>query len=326
MAGAPGGLTASIRRKLQEGRTPEEIVQELVAGGLGQVSAQRFVDRALAEDASGAPLPPASPPPFVPVEGSAAQDGSAPADALDEFIQTRTAETQAAEAKVGRKTLWVGSILMCSGIVITAVSYLMAEPGQRYTLMWGPVAFGLLVWGKAVIGGFANARTFAWFSAAASIALPLVLTVVTLGVVAATEPEPLQINSSEARVAEAMKSKTTSAERYAAMRKADHDAFEARRASLDVDGLLALWDEAADKDKCDFAMQMLRYTGEHRQWLAGELASRIHGSSESVMICNARAALELDWDTGAAIYHQWQNSDNPRLKSAATIAMRRASR
>ena len=32
MAATTGGLTPSIRRKLQEGKTPEEIVQELVAG------------------------------------------------------------------------------------------------------------------------------------------------------------------------------------------------------------------------------------------------------------------------------------------------------
>src|SRR5688500_18886076 len=107
MAATNGGLTTSIRRKLQEGRTPEEIVQELVAGGLGQTSAQRFVDRALAEDASAAPLPP-------PASPSEAPQG----DALDTFIQTKTVETQAAEEKVGRKSLWAGSALMCAGVGI----------------------------------------------------------------------------------------------------------------------------------------------------------------------------------------------------------------
>src|SRR5688572_31947085 len=161
MAAPTGGLTTSIPRKLQEGRTPDEIVQELVAGGLGQVSAQRFVDRALAEDASAAPLPPAPPLPD--------QAADAPADGLDQFIQTKTAETQAENAKTGRGSLWAGSLLMCGGILITGFSYIMADPGERFTLMWGPVAFGFLIWGQSVLKGFANFRTFAWFSAVASI-------------------------------------------------------------------------------------------------------------------------------------------------------------
>ena len=86
MAATPGGLTASIRRKLHDGKSPDEIIQELVAGGLGQTSAERFVDRALAEDASAAPLPPVA-------------ETAAPVDELDQFIQTNTAETAAENAK-----------------------------------------------------------------------------------------------------------------------------------------------------------------------------------------------------------------------------------
>jgi hypothetical protein len=317
MAETTGGITASIRRKLQEGRTPEEIVQELVAGGLGQASAQRFVDRARAENATATPLPPPTPD---------MSDAPKQADALDQFIQTRTAETEAENAKTGRAALWIGSLLMCSGIVITAVSYIMAGPGERYRLMWGPVAFGFIVWGQSVFKGFARARTFAWFSAVASIVVPLVLTVIMLGVVAASEPAEDDPN---AQAAEVLRSMNTPEEKNAAITKSYKDEFEARRANLDVDGLLALWDEAGEKDepdetrlKCDFAMQMAVYTGEHRQWLANELVSRIDGASDQAKICNARAALVLDWDTGAAVYRQWQNGDNTRLKSAAANAMK----
>ena len=122
MAGSPGGLTTSIRRKLQDGKTPEEIVKELVAGGLTEVSAQRFVDRAIAEDATAPPLPPL---PETP----------APADSLDQFLQTKTAAAEASAAKTGRKQLWIASSLMCGGILITAVSYITADAGERFTLM-----------------------------------------------------------------------------------------------------------------------------------------------------------------------------------------------
>ena len=193
MAGTPSGLTTSIRRKLQQGRTPEEIVQELVAGGLGQVSAQRFVDRALAEDDSALPPPPIA-------------DLPAPIDELDQFIQTKSAETEAENAKTGSKSLWVASMLMCGGVAITGVSYIMAAPGERFTLMWGPVVFGFLLWGKSVLQGLGNARTFAWFSAFGSIAAPVALSVVLLGVAVVsgpTEEELQQLELAEDEAADA---------------------------------------------------------------------------------------------------------------------------
>ena len=58
MAQGNGGLTVSIRRKLQDGMAPEDIVRELATGGMTAVSAQRFVDRALAEHETSPPLPP----------------------------------------------------------------------------------------------------------------------------------------------------------------------------------------------------------------------------------------------------------------------------
>ena len=175
MAGSPGGLTASIRRKLQDGKTPEEIVSELVATGMTQVSAQRFVDRAVLEQQSAPPLPPVA-------------EAPAPVDELDQFIQTKSAETEAAAAKTGRRSLWVASALMCAGVAITGISFMMAGEGDRFTLMWGPVAFGLLLWGKTVIQGFANFRTFAWFSAIGSLLAPIVLTIVLLIAIVATAP------------------------------------------------------------------------------------------------------------------------------------------
>jgi len=194
MAAAPGGLTANIRRKLQEGKSPDEIVKELVAGGLGQGSAQRFVDRALLEDAAAVPLPPATATPATPATG----------DALDQFIQTKTAETEAENAKTGTKALWVASALMCGGILITGISFIMANEGEQFTLMWGPVVFGFFLWGKSVVGGLANVRRFAWFSAIGSLAAPIVLAILLLGVAIASapadeEPEQNQVAETPAR-------------------------------------------------------------------------------------------------------------------------------
>ena len=63
MANESGGLAASVRRQIAEGRSTEEIVDGLVAGGLSKPSAQRFVDRALAEQGGSAEwTEPATPP------------------------------------------------------------------------------------------------------------------------------------------------------------------------------------------------------------------------------------------------------------------------
>lgn len=176
MAAAPGGLTGSIRRKLQDGKAPEEIVKELTATGMTAVSAQRFVDRALQEQQTAPPLPP---PPQT----------AAPADSLDQFMQTKTAETQAADAKTGRKALWVASALMCGGIFITGISLMMAGENDRFTLMWGPVVFGFFLWAKTVVQGLRNFRTFAWFSAIGSVLAPVILTIVMLFAIVATLPD-----------------------------------------------------------------------------------------------------------------------------------------
>src|SRR6185503_555281 len=173
MAGSPGGLTASIRRKLQDGMAPEDIVKELTATGMSAVSAQRFVDRAQLEQQSAPPLPSL---PSAPAQG----------DGLDQFIQNKSAETGAAEAQSGRKALWVGSGLMCVGVLITGVSFIMANEGESFTLMWGPVVFGFFLWGKAVVAGLSDFRRFSWPSAIGALLAPIILTVVLLAAAVGT--------------------------------------------------------------------------------------------------------------------------------------------
>src|SRR5687767_1572299 len=67
MSVGPGGLSASIRQQLADGRSIEEIVNDLVAGGLSRTSAQRFVDREMA----------ATPPPAPDATSAAAPQGPA---------------------------------------------------------------------------------------------------------------------------------------------------------------------------------------------------------------------------------------------------------
>ena len=276
MAGAPGGLTASIRRKLQEGKTPDAIVRDLVAGGMSQVSAQRFVDRALAADAAAPPLP-------------AVTESAAPVDELDHFIQAKTAETEAEHAKTGQKSLWVASALMCGGIAITGVSYVMAEPGQRFTLMWGPVAFGFLLWGKSVLQGFGNARTFAWFSAGGSIAAPVALAVVLLGVAATGEPTEEELLRAE--IAEAV-------ERAGARPQGTGAQTVANRVDADKREVFAWLTQFEESDspagQCDAAARLAHMTGEDAVDAVDGLMEQYEVVDESVQACIRRAVRRLD--------------------------------
>ena len=59
MATNGASLTLSIRMKLREGTTADEIVRELTGRGMSEGTAQRFVDRAIAENAASANSAPA---------------------------------------------------------------------------------------------------------------------------------------------------------------------------------------------------------------------------------------------------------------------------
>lgn len=268
MAGAPGGLTASIRRKIQDGIAPEDIVKELAATGMSAVSAQRFVDRALLEHQNAPPLPPLSPLP----------DSAAPNDALDQFIQTKSAETEAAAAKTGRKALWVASALMCGGVLITGVSFIMADEGERFTLMWGPVAFGFLLWGKTMIQGFSNAKTFAWFSALGSVVAPVVLTVVLLGIAIATTPA----------LDEGLEAAGASAQSVAHRQPASADDDE-------VMHLIVKFEESTRPDtQCEIAQQLSNAKGEDAEDVIDGLMEVYDDLPPTVQACVRRAVTKLD--------------------------------
>ena len=168
---------------------PEDIVKELTATGMSALSAQRFVDRAQLEQQSAPPLP------SLPA-------ASAPADGLDQFIQTKTAETTVAEAQTGRKALWVASAMMCVGVLITGVSFIMANEGESFTLMWGPVVFGFFLWAKTVVAGLSDVRRFAWFSAIGALLAPIILTVVLFAAAVATTPMDDEAQSTDEPAAE----------------------------------------------------------------------------------------------------------------------------
>ena len=123
-------------------------------------------------------------------------------DAADQSNIATATETPSPLTAGGPKTLWYACGLMCLGIGVTAFSYNSAGPGQPYTILWGPVAVGVFLWGKAVFTSFTNARSVPWVSALVSIGVPIGLTLALTGYIAASEPPATQAANSEFEVFE----------------------------------------------------------------------------------------------------------------------------
>ena len=302
MAGTPGGLTTSIRRKLQGGKSPDEVVQELVAGGLTEVSAQRFVDRAMTEDASAAPLPP------LPESGTAG-------DSLDQFIQTKSAEAETAAARTGGKQLWIGSALMCGGIIVSAVSYLMADVGERYIMMWGPMLFGLLTWGQAVFKGREDGHDFAWSTAVVTLAVPIVLAGAAFGVVTAMTPDE------EEGLLQAQMDEIFDPSKSAA--KSDSTAITIKEsapasAQPGVQELLTIFENNRSAAiQCEIARRLGEVSEDEKAIAAVSLMAQLGNTPDGVKICIGRAMKKLEPRMALQIYDDWSRGTNQTLKDAA---------
>ena len=136
-------VATRLRRELAEGKSPDLIVSELVAGGMTESTARRLVDRAISQPD---PVPPAA--------------GAIAADASDD----------------GRTSLILGAFLASLGAVITAFTYIRARPGQQFIITYG-LAFG----GLAMAGrGFqawrkGGARNFPIRAVTIAVVFPVVL-------------------------------------------------------------------------------------------------------------------------------------------------------
>src|SRR5574342_628730 len=102
------GLAQSVRRRLDEGVSPEVVIDELVAKGLSRGTAQRFVDRALAEG-----LPPLQTPvaDWIPTERIPSMRQSDETVSLNDLMRNpdAVAESQAFN------DLWRGMIVTSVG-------------------------------------------------------------------------------------------------------------------------------------------------------------------------------------------------------------------
>jgi hypothetical protein len=161
------GLQASLRRKLKAGQWPEDLVKELVGGGMSEALAQRFVDQALAADRP---------------------------QAADQFAPP---EPEGARAAATVKLL-IATLLMIGGVGW----YMRTDPAQRVPLMWAPIVLGLLVFLQSLQKGLNHPMSFPWFIAIVSLAAPAGLAAWFVGVAASRETVPLDEEKVRAKVQE----------------------------------------------------------------------------------------------------------------------------
>jgi hypothetical protein len=154
---APSDLSARIRSDVEQGRPRDEIVASLLERGLSQASAERFVDRAIAAHEAGPVSPPATP-------ASATEDE---------------------EDAGGRGSLISGAFWLSVGCSVTGITYLLAKPGGKYTVMYGAVVVGLVAFGRGLMR-FWSIRPeppFPWKAVSIAALVPLIGMVVLVGFV-----------------------------------------------------------------------------------------------------------------------------------------------
>jgi hypothetical protein len=92
------------------------------------------------------------------------------------------------ETGASDQQLWIASALVCLGVAVTGISYLLTDDGKQYTLLWGPMLVGALIYGRAIVNGLSEPGEFTRRAVFGSVAAPIVLAAVFYGVAMAAQP------------------------------------------------------------------------------------------------------------------------------------------
>ena len=151
MASAGGSdLATRIRLGLSSGKPRDAVVADLVRGGLSKPSAERFVDRALAEVEAPPPAPPPDP--------------------------------ELSEDPAGRRAMVSGAFWLSLGSCVTGVTYLLAKPGDKYVLAYGAVLAGVLAFARGLGRWWQTAAgPFPWRSVLVAACVPVLGTGALVG-------------------------------------------------------------------------------------------------------------------------------------------------
>lgn len=327
MASEPGGISASVRRQLGEGRSRDEIVAGLVAGGLSKPSAERFVDREIGSQPP--PLPPLEPlipgpltPPPVeapaePVEAEAPAgtmyqgppagtmyEGPAGGDAdqIDRFLETAQDDRDEADA---RRDIRVGSYATTIGIALTLISMLF--PG-RGVLFYGAVLYGLYRFIRGVVRYARLDTPFPWGRVVVMALLPIVSFPVLFFAVASFA---MQRDMTSARGFD-----EADIESAREVRKQAGDAYELRqrRSAESVDSLVEALGRSRYGGECVPAAALSRSQSERAVEPLLQYLRATQGLPWQSQTCLVKALADLgEIDHAIGYYRSWLLGDNKFL-------------
>jgi len=305
------GLAQSVRRRLDDGVPADTVIEELVAKGLSRATAQRFVDRALAE---GPPLlqTPTTPADWIPTERIPSMRSSDETVSLNDLMRSpdQVAESQAFN------DLWRGMIVTSLGLAFTMLTFTFSNRPQLWV---GLIGGGIWWLGRGIVRCTKLDGPFPWTRVLAACATPIVTTVVLLGYASWRDASAREKADKARAAAELAAADRSRAEQI----RAESERARARATierSAEIGARLARAVAQLDKDhpmlQCDAALELGRSgSKEYVPRLLDLLANSTH---HSVRNCAAGALVDLG-ETAAPLiaYQLWsQSADADERRSA----------
>jgi hypothetical protein len=283
-------LGQRIERDLELGTPRDEVIQRLVDGGLSRATAERFVDRALAARARPA--------------------------GTRRGARASAAPTEGGE---GWGSLVGGTFWLSLGCCATLVTFLVADPGEKFVVAYGAVVAGLVLFLRGLFRWRASSSPFPGLAVAAAAALPLVGSVAILGYVARRErPTPEVGERAEEEQAAPVERHQETEEERAARREAARAARLEQRAERVQRALDRLRTNPRATTVCEAALQLGR-AGAHEA--IPDLENLLQQSDHaSVRNCAAAALVDLgEVDVAQAFYVEGARSSDREVRRLALL-------
>lgn len=311
MAEESNGLAQSVRRRLDEGASADVVIEELAAKGLSRGTAQRFVDRALAESTPPA-LPPTPAPDWIPSTPIPTMQRSEEAVSLTDLMHNPDAIAQAQAFR----DLSRGMIAASIGLAFTMLMFAFSS---RPRLGVGLIAGGVWLLGRGIVRCTKLEGPFPWTRVLTACATPILTTVVLLGYASWRDTASKEKAEKALAAAELAAADRARADQIRAEAERTR-ARTTRERAAEVGARLSRAVATLDKDhpmlQCDAALELGRSGS--KEYVPRLLDLLANAKFHSVRSCAAGALVDLGETTAPMVAYQlWsQSTDADQRRSA----------
>jgi HEAT repeats len=304
------GLAQSVRRRLDEGASAEVVIDELVAKGLSRPTAQRFVDRALAQ--SPRPLPPVTGADWIPSEPIPSMRPSEETVSLTDLMRN----PEAVDESRAFRDLWQGMIAISLGLTFTTTTFVFSTRPQLWV---GLIAGGVWFIGRGIVRCTTLAQPFPWKRVLTACATPVVVTLVVLGYArwrdaSAHEKAEKARAAAELAAADRSRAEQIRAESERARERATRE--RAAEVGGRLSRALAQLDSNSPISQCDAALELGRSGS--KEYVPRLLEILSNTKHRHTWVCAAGALVTLGETTAPLVaYQRWSVGDDPDLRRAA---------